>query len=446
MESINLLLSVKPLVTFKNSVQMSLKLSFIYCLVNITTKQSKVMIMIVMLKVLLTLTVIVFLMQKRFLLGNTMMIGAGMVFLMCSPQWSTFEVAGRELLYSSSTWEILLAVFLVMCLEYQLRTSGIVNGLMTVSRAFFKSDRMLLALMPAFLGFLPSLGGAIFSAPLVEEAGKQYNLSPDKKTSINLWFRHVWECTNPILPSLLLASQIAQVPVSALIINMLWVAVIGLVGGWFVYISPLPNNIENQMITDSCSEGKNNYRYLFLAAGPIVANFLLVVGFDFGPAMSMLIVVVSMALVLRMQMENIITMFRHAFDRKLLWGLIGILFFQAILKQTGIIADVALVLESMGIPIVVMIGSIAFLAGILTGSSPGFVAIAFPFVAAISSGNIAMAVVGYVAGVAGQMLSPAHLCLLVTLEYFKADFFKSLRPIMLMEIVILLTLSIKMTF
>jgi uncharacterized protein len=60
--------------------------------------------------------------------------------------------------------------------------------------------------MPAFLGFLPSLGGAIFSAPLVEAAGKPYDLSPERKTAINYWFRHVWEYTKSPPPGSLVTT------------------------------------------------------------------------------------------------------------------------------------------------------------------------------------------------------------------------------------------------
>ncbi|WP_434130843.1 DUF401 family protein [Sporomusa sphaeroides] len=42
----------------------------------------------------------------------------------------------------------------------------------------------------------------------------------------------------------------------------------------------------------------------------------------------------------------------------------------------------------------------------------------------------------FVAGSAGQMLSLAHLCLLVTLNYFKADFLKTLRPIAFLEVIL----------
>ncbi|NLI91931.1 MAG: DUF401 family protein [Peptococcaceae bacterium] len=64
--------------------------------------------------------------------------------------------------------------------------------------------------MPAFLGFLPSLGGAIFSAPLVRESGQRYGLSAEKLTVINYWFRHIWEFSNPIVPAVLLAQPANQ--------------------------------------------------------------------------------------------------------------------------------------------------------------------------------------------------------------------------------------------
>jgi len=398
--------------------------------------------MIAVLKVLVTLILVVVLLQRKISIGNSMLFGGSLLFMMCSPQWITLELVGKSLLFGSSTWEILFALYLVMCLEYQLRTHGIIDGLMEAARVVLKSDKVLLALMPAFLGFLPSLGGAIFSAPLVESAGKQYNLSPERKTAINYWFRHLWECTNPIIPALLLASEIAQVPVGALITHMLWVAIFCFLLGWFYYISPLNSQVGGPTSTTALQPQKNNYWYIFMAAGPIVANFILVVGFGFGPAVSMLLVVVIMTLMLRQVSQNIIEMLKHALDRKLLWGVVGILFFQYMLKETGIIADVALVLQNSGIPMMFVIGAIGFLAGILTGTSQGFVAITFPLVAAISTGNIAMAVVAYVAGFVGQMLSPAHLCFLVTLDYFKADFLQSMKSITVMAVVLLVALTI----
>lgn len=88
---------------------------------------------------------------------------------------------------------------------------------------------------------------------------------------------------------------------------------------------------------------------------------------------------------------------------------------------------------------------VGFTAGLLTGSSQGAVAITFPLVAAVSSQNVSLAVIAYVAGFAGHMLLPAHLCLLVTLDYFKADFLRTQRSIAMLSLFLLLVLTIKTT-
>jgi integral membrane protein (TIGR00529 family) len=328
-----------------------------------------------------------------------------------------------------------------MCLEYQLRTGGIIDGFMAAARKIFKSDKVLLALMPSFLGFLPSLGGAIFSAPLVEAAAKSYTVSPERKTEINYWFRHIWECTNPIIPALLLASEIAKVPIGQLTFNMLWTSVLCFTLGWLYYIAPLKKTLTQQMVpTESITT--DNSLYIILAIGPIIANLLLVVGIGLSAATSMLLVVAVMTVVLKFSLTRITTMVRHAFDCKLLWGVINILFFQYMLTKTSIISEVANTLQSSGIPSMSVIGAVGFTAGLLTGTSQGAVAISFPLMAALAAGNSTAAVVAYVAGFGGQLLSPAHLSLLVTLDYFNADFFKTLCSIAVLVLLLLAALFI----
>ena len=135
--------------------------------------------MFAVLKIFLTLGLIVFLLNRKVKMGNAMLAGSGLLFVLSGLTLQHLGAALKNLVSSYSTWEILFALYFVMCLEHQLRTSGIIDGLMVTSRRLLRSDRILLPLMPAFLGFLPSLGGAIFSAPLVESASKPFNLKAE---------------------------------------------------------------------------------------------------------------------------------------------------------------------------------------------------------------------------------------------------------------------------
>ncbi len=69
-------------------------------------------------------------------------------------------------------------------------------------------------------------------------------------------------------------------------------------------------------------------------------------------------------------------------------------------------------------------------------------AIVMPIIAAMAPGDLNLAGIAMVFGVAGQLLTPTHMCLIVTLDYFKADYFKSLKTLTVMSALLLLIFSI----
>jgi len=59
----------------------------------------------------------------------------------------------------------------------------------------------------------------------------------------------------------------------------------------------------------------------------------------------------------------------------------------------------------------------------LTGLTVGFVGATFPIITAMMGGHAdpGAFTFAFASGFAGVMLSPTHLCLLLTIQYFKAD-------------------------
>lgn len=391
--------------------------------------------MLMVLKITVVLAVIVYLLHRRCSIGTAMFAGAAVVFALTSPTVGTAWVAVRDTIQKASTWEIMLAMYFVMCLEFQLRTCGVLDGFMTSMRRLV-SDRFLLAFMPAFLGFLPSLGGALFSAPLVENAARRYALTPEHKTAINYWFRHVWEFTNPIIPSMLLASEITAISLSVLVKSMIWLTILAIAVGWLLCLGRGFTQRGEDNSAVERAKGRCAYRYVLLAGGPVAVNMGLVLFLHLSAAVSMGLVVLAMALILRQNRAAVRAMLIHALDGKVLWGLFFILFFQHMLAATGFIIEFIALLKASGISLPLLVAVTSLIVGLLTGASQALVAIAFPVIAAAAPGDVAMAVTGFVFGTAGQMLSPAHMCLLVTLEYFKTDFVRLLRPIMAMEVLL----------
>ena len=65
-----------------------------------------------------------------------------------------------------------------------------------------------------------------------------------------------------------------------------------------------------------------------------------------------------------------------------------------------------------------------FFVGLLTGVNQAFVAISFPLLLPIigqGQPDMILLMFAYVSGFCGILLSPAHLCLALTADYFKAE-------------------------
>lgn len=406
--------------------------------------------MSILIKMLVVLGLMIFLLKRKTEFGHAMLASSLLLFLLTKPQLSNLWAAARKTVIMPDTWYMLITLYFVMCLEHLLRTSGILKEFTASARKLFGSDRILLGFMPAFLGFLPSLGGAIFSAPLVKEAGERYKLSAERLTAINYWFRHVWEFSNPIVPGVLLASQLTNIPVGTLIGNQFIFTVAAVVFGALVLLTgkayrPAPSSQSSQPVQPASNEtgeapqsGYTAFRSIILAAGPIFLNLVLVVVFHMNTALALGLVLGIMALVLKLTPEKIKAMLISSFDFQIQWGIINIIFFQQMLNSTGSIDQIVSIFEGSGIPVVAIISIIACLVGLLVGATQAFVAVAFPLVLPLAQGNLDVVAMTYISGLVGSMISPAHLCQIVTVQYFKADFLKALLPIILIEILMLI--------
>jgi hypothetical protein len=110
--------------------------------------------------------------------------------------------------------------------------------------------------------------------------------------------------------------------------------------------------------------------------------------------------------------------------------LAGVMIFESLLNSSGLIPLAGRELSTGRVPIGLIIAFLPFLAGLVTGIAIGFAGAAFPIVVGfVSAGEIGMQpmaalVLAFSMGYAGMMLSPVHLCFLLTVDYFSASFIK----------------------
>ena len=396
----------------------------------------------VFLVVVAAMILIVVLLRFKVLIGPAILSGGMLIWIFESRSFEKLWVAFTETLTMQRTWDLLLCLYFVMCLEVELRKSGSLHGMVVTLRNIFSCNKVTLAFMPAFLGLLPSLGGARFSAPIVQEASEGIAVDDEEKSAINLWFRHIFEFSNPLMPGVILACGIANVTIGDLIDQVGWVTILCFILGWIFLIIPLKIT-DPEKATNTQHDRTIDWKSLVLAFGPIVTSFLLIVAFNVQAALAMgLVVVAFIPLYFWFKRPiSVKSVFTESLDKKLFFNVVCILYFIQLLTVIGTLDEIVNVFNNSALPQAVIVACLSFIFGVMTGMGQGYIAIVMPIVALMAPGNIVLVGIAMVYGMAGQMVTPTHLCILVTVEYFKSRLWKTIGKCGVLSLLMILIFS-----
>ncbi|MDH5363119.1 MAG: DUF401 family protein, partial [Aigarchaeota archaeon] len=109
-----------------------------------------------------------------------------------------------------------VAIITIICLVYE--ESGMIRQMIESLDHLIADGRIIAALTPAVFGLLPVLGGALFSAPLVETEGNRLGFNSEQKAYNNLWFRHVLFLIYPLETALITASYLSGFTVGSILL------------------------------------------------------------------------------------------------------------------------------------------------------------------------------------------------------------------------------------
>ncbi len=386
--------------------------------------------MYVILKISLVLALMVALLARRVPLGPVMLAAAlalGLLFRMSPGAMGL--AAWRSAVDFRTTVYLIIVLYLISILENLLRTGGLLVRMVEALRIILRDRRLVASFMPAFIGFLPSAGGAMFSAPLVREAAGGLGLSPGRLTFINYWFRHIWEPVFPLYPGLILAAALAGLPVSSLIYRMWPYTLMAAAAGWLL-------SWQGVRREKGVYRGDVGRAWLdvILTMAPVLFVIVAVLAFRLDLAVMTALACAGLAAGLGYPVKKIPTLLRQAFKPMTLFLIVGVMVFKGMLEASGAVAALPEVLASYRIPRVLAVFLLPFLTGFLTGISQGYVAVSFPLLLGMMGhpgGDLGWYALAFISGLFGVYLSPSHLCLVLTREYFGAgwwDVYRRLLP------------------
>jgi integral membrane protein (TIGR00529 family) len=325
----------------------------------------------------------------------------------------------------TDTLELALLMTLIFVLAKSMQETGAITKLIDSLRTFFSKGGTL-GVIPAVYGLMPVPGGALFSAPLIDKEGDKYKLQKDQKNFLNIWFRHIWFPIYPISSAMILICSIkfSGVPIQMLILADL-PAFIGVLLIGFIFLKRFTGKTPHTTITVV-----KDYHGLVYILPPIVPLLFYPLKFIGLSETRCFLIGVSFSLLLLYALINIdVTTYLTIIKKSLTWNLALAIFGIMILREMMKISQMHLLItetmQSLAFPGLLIVILIPLLLGALTGYNLGAIALSYPLVDPFFSFTgvhiIGLTSLIFMSSLIGYLISPIHLCNVLSSEYLKTD-------------------------
>jgi integral membrane protein (TIGR00529 family) len=342
-------------------------------------------------------------------------------------------------------------VVLILILSHSLEKFGQMQRLLSAFKGLLSNVKLNLVMFPALIGLLPMPGGAVFSAPMVEAMGKDHNLSPETKSLINYWFRHVWEFSWPLYPGPLLAASLASISIWWFVGLSFPLTLTAIIAGDLFFLHHLSGHLTPSQSASQASQARSFFKEtipIFLVVAGAITGNIIIGAFqshsrllanmpqELPLVLSLVISILWVWLDHHASRADITAIFKHKSLLNMIYMVMAIYGFKGILEDSHAIIDVSTFLAEQRIPLVLVCMVLPALVGLISGISVAFVGSTFPILISLmqtlhveGSHMLPYLILSFSAGFMGVMCSPLHVCLIFTREYFQADLPKLYRQL-----------------
>jgi integral membrane protein (TIGR00529 family) len=339
-----------------------------------------------------------------------------------------FQTAGifAQGVFDPSTLQLMGVITLIEMLTVFLQFTGSLQRILNSLRRVFADSRVLIALVPTLLGLFPVPGGAMLSAPMVGVYGDEIGIKANRKSAINLFFRHIWDQVFPFKPHLILGAAVLNIPLFTLIGWHLPVTLLSaLVGYWYLIARhPKPGAV---LASQDESPGR---RALWIEVLPLLLPLILGLGFKIDFVYATAVGLLFGFLTQGVSRDVLGKVFSQGVRIQLLLVIGAVMIFKVALESSGLLKTLSQALSGYGIPLVFLALALPLIISTATGMELVAVGMAYPMlVGLVPEGSSALPyiLIMMTANAIGQTHSPVHICMVVGNEYFGANLRKVVR-------------------
>jgi integral membrane protein (TIGR00529 family) len=398
------------------------------------------------LKVMFAFVIMLAGMRFKVGLGLSIMTGGVVLGLLFGMAPLPIAETGAMALIQDKFLFLAAIVGLILILSDAMERSGQSKRLMESLSGYLTSPRLRLIFFPALIGLLPMPGGAIFSAPMVKSVSEDMRITNSTRAMLNYWFRHVWEPCWPLYPGIILTVALADIPIIDLISKTWPGTLVMLALGWYFFLRP--GVLDAGDITVPPSLTRRSGRTVLVEGLPLLIAICGAIGLEtaismFAPSVPFewgVVTALALAVVCIMAQNTQLGLgfLRQVMTKKGLWSMlfvvVSIFVFKDIMQASGVVTemsrvaggDAALIASATFLP---------FLVGMVAGINVAFVGATFPLMLGVlhslsmQDQTIPYLVLATFFGFTGVMISPIHICFVLTCQYFNCEIGRTWRMI-----------------
>lgn len=388
-------------------------------------------------KILAAFTAMLAGIRLRLGLGASILCGAGLTAVLFGLPLERWPHVVAAALASRTTLFLAGIVGLIMALSTTMEKTGQSRRLMDALAVRMRSPRLRLVFFPALIGLLPMPGGAVFSAPMVGEVSRRMSLDGADKALVNYWFRHVWELGWPLYPGIILTASLGGLPIHRLIAWTFPAVPLMLLLGWLFVLRPGRLRIEEASIpvttapTSLAGIVGLGLPLIVAIVGAVVLEGgigLLLPGasFEWGVLAALLAAIVVLLAQNGFPLAPVRQTLTSRHLYSMLFVIVGIFVFKETMEAAGVVRDLA-GMAGGGVALFTSAVFLPFLVGAISGINVAFVGATFPLLLGILDGlgmqgqTLPYLVLAQFFGFTGVMISPIHICFILTCQYFQVE-------------------------
>ena len=395
--------------------------------------------------VIIAFAVIIYLIRKKLNFGLSLIFGSIIVGLFSLQEISPVDIPKSFIeatIYSFEdqtinfqTIELAILLTLIYILAKAMQETDAINKMINSLRTLFYRGGTL-GIIPAVYGLMPVPGGALFSAPMIDKEGEKYKLRQDQKNFLNVWFRHIWFPIFPVSSAMLLiiSYDFSNINIYELIIADLPAFIAFILIG-LIYLKLFIKNSYEPI-----KKPKKDYKglvYLLPPILPIIIYVLFFIAFilagfqnikDFQRIIFIIGVILSLITLyylLDIQWKEYLNILKKSVSFNLALAIFGIMIFREIIETSRSNEILAHVLGGLPFPALIIVLIAPFFLGLITGYNFGAIALSYflvePFFRYTGINIVGVTSLVFISSLLGYLISPIHLCNVVSSEYLKTD-------------------------